>query len=638
MDEIGINKELKNFYHTLYTSKAKSNINNHNEFFNSDLIPTLTDHENELCDVPLSKEECYNTLKTFKSGKSPGNDGLTFEFYKKFWCFIADPLLKSFEIAFIEGELSTSQKQAIITLLEKKGKDRLLLKNWRPISLINFDYKILSKTLSLRIQKFLPVLIHSNQSGFVEGRSIGDSIRIIQDTMAFTKNQNIEGILLFVDFEKAFDSIEWKFLWKTLNRFNFGKGLIKWIKILYTNASSSVMNNGKTSGYFKLERGVRQGDPLSPYLFILAVELLAIKIRNDKDIRGFEIKNIEQKLTMYADDMTIFVNNLHSAKKAIHTFKAFAKVSGLNMNLEETKGMWLGSQHGAKATPLGILWPSDPIKSLGIYHSYNTVATIKGNFDDKISQLKRQLHWWKARNLTFAGKVLIIKSLGISKFALVSSLINVPENIIKEINCIIYNFVWNGKTDKVKRKQFIQTVDLGGLKMIDFDNYVKASKCKWIQRYLNNQNDAWRDAFEFFCAKENLSVYLRSNFALNELPKNIPNYYLDSISAWHLLRKNIDNLSTKREEFLWYNKDYCINNKTVYNDRLFKAGIWTEKDLYNNDVIIPFRNWITRGVNQAAFLIWRGIVSVVKKRRLNQTCYDGQINKGFININGLDTS
>lgn len=635
-DEHRINTELKTFYHTLYTSKTKSNIEDQNEFFASNSIPTLTNHEKELCNVPLTKEDYSNTLKTFKKGKSPGNDGLTFEFYEKFWCFISDPLVKCYERAFIEGELSTSQKQAIITLLEKNGKDRLFLKNWRPISLINFDYKILSKTLSLRVQKVLPVLIHSNQSGFVEGRYIGDSIRIIQDAMAYTKNKNLQGILLFIDFEKAFDSIEWKYLWKVLERFNFGEDLIKWIKILYNNVSSSIMNNGKTSGYFKLERGVRQGDPLSPYLFILAIELLAINIREDKDIKGFKIKNIEQKLSMYADDMTISVDNINSAKKVFRIFKAFAKISGLHMNLEKTEGMWLGSQQGSKDQPLGILWPTNPIKSLGIYHSYNTVATMKGNFEDKIDKLKKQLHWWKARNLSFTGKVLIIKALGISKFALVASLINVPENIINEINSIIFNFVWNGKTDKVKRKQFIQTIDMGGLKMVDFDNYVKAAKCKWIQRYLNNQNDAWKDAFEFFCAKENLSVYLRSNFALNELPKNIPNYYLDSISTWHLLRKNVDILREKREDFLWYNKNYLINNRTVYNNRLFKAGIWSEQDLYTNDVLIPFHIWIKRGVHQADFLIWRGIVSATRKRKLDLTGKKVQINMGFVNINGLD--
>ena len=631
-DEKNINLEIKTFYQSLYQSQSQEEVKD-NVFFMSNNIPKLSKNDQEVCDTPLTKQECFKTLKTFKKGKSPGNDGLTLEFYEKFWCLISNKLFASYEESFIAGELSSSQKQAIITLIEK-GKDRLQLKNWRPISLINFDCKILSKALSLRIQKFLPDLINSNQSGFVQGRYIGDSIRNIQDIMQYTKQRQLEGILLFVDFEKAFDSIEWKYLWKVLEKFNFGEGFIRWIKILYTNISSSIMNNGTTSGYFDLGRGVRQGDPLSPYLFILAIELLAIKIRENKDVKGFTIKHTEYKLTMFADDMTIFVESLKSAKKAFHIFKEFAKISGLRMNLEKTEGMWLGSQRGCQNKPLGIAWPSKPIKSLGIFHSYNELDCENVNFSNKIAQLKRQLHWWKARNLTIEGKILIIKALGISKFSLVSSLLHVPEYIIKEVNTMIYNFIWNG-VDKVKRKILTQTFEKGGLKMIDFGNYVKATKCKFIQKYLNNQGDSWKEAFEYFLCKQNLGLFLRSNFSLNEIPKYIPRYYLDSLEAWNELRINISSLIDVKEDFLWYNKNLAINGKTVYNERLFMAGLWSISDLFDrNDICIPFGVWVGRGAHLTDFMLWRGIVNMVKQKQMPHIKLD--LNKGIVVINGKE--
>ena len=464
----------------------------------------------------------------------------------------------------------------------------------------------------------------------MKGRYIGDAIRNIQDIMEYTKKKKLNGILLFIDFEKAFDTIEWSFLWKMLEKYNFGNDLIKWVKILYKNITSTVMNNGSSSGYFKLERGVRQGDPLSPYLFILAIELLAIKLRDDKGIIGIKIDRIEQKLSLYADDMTIVLSDIKSAENAFSIFKLFSQISGLKMNIDKTEGMWLGSQRGCQRQPLDILWPSRPIKALGIYHSYDSKSCIKANFEDKIDQLIKQLHWWKARALSFVGKILVVKALGISKFSLLASLIHVPDEIVRQVNTIIYNFVWNGKTDKVKRKILIQDIDMGGLKMIDFDNYIKAAKVKWIQFYLNSEDASWKNTFEYFCGKENLGVFLRSNFALKELPKDLPEYYLDSLKNWHFLRKKQKPPNTY--DFIWYNETFKINNSTVYNHRLFQIGIWSIKDLYSNNILIPFQEWKKRGAKCVDFMCWRGMINVLRNHK-NLLVPDGNImfNTGLIN-------
>ncbi len=139
----------------------------------------------------------------------------------------------------------------------------MFLKNWRLISLLNTDYKILTKILANRLKNVLPSIINTDQSGYLEGRFIGQNIRLQEEISFFTKFENKPGIILSIDFEKVFDSVNWHFLTKTLTNFKFGSKFISYIKTVYNNIESILINNGNTSKYFKLERGVRQGCPLS---------------------------------------------------------------------------------------------------------------------------------------------------------------------------------------------------------------------------------------------------------------------------------------------------------------------------------------------------------------------------------------
>ena len=235
--------------------------------------PHLSESDKASCKGKLTLQNIWEALISMKNGKTPGNNGLMKEFYVCFFGELGMLLLKSLNYSHLVGELSTSQKQAVLTLIKKKGRDKRLVKNWRPISLMNVDVKIASKAFSFRLKKVISNLIHYDQTACIKGRFIGESIRLIDDILYHTEQKNIDGVLFAADIEKAFDSVEHCFIFAVLKKFGFGDDFIQWIKTFLFDASSCVMNNNFSTGYFKIDRGTRQGDPLSAYIFILCLEI-----------------------------------------------------------------------------------------------------------------------------------------------------------------------------------------------------------------------------------------------------------------------------------------------------------------------------------------------------------------------------
>ena len=262
-------EEEAKFLSKLYeTSNSNPNLEHFEFFFESDDLKHLERGESDSCEGLLTIEECTKVLSSFSNNKTPGSDGLTIEFYRFFWDILAALVVGSFNYAFQKGCLSISQKLGIITLIPKKSKQLEYLKNWRPISLLNTDYKIATKAVAVRLETVLPSIIHLCQAGYIKGRYIGECIRLISDTMSYTKQKNLPGAAVFLDFEKAFDSIKWNYLQKCLEVFGFGPQLRQWVQVFYSDISSCVLNNGCASEHFLLKRGVRQGCPLSGLPFI----------------------------------------------------------------------------------------------------------------------------------------------------------------------------------------------------------------------------------------------------------------------------------------------------------------------------------------------------------------------------------
>ena len=273
----------------------------------------LNEDEARLLEGEITYTELTSALKNMKNSKSPGNDGFTAEFFKFFWVNLGEYILKSINFAYKHGLLSITQTQGIITCLPKPNKARNILKNWRPISLLNVIYKLMSSAIANRLKTVLNKLINQDQKGFITGRYIGENIRVVYDVLFESKQQQIPGLLLSIDFQQAFDSISWKFIHKVLDYFNFGPSIKRWIKLFQTGVQSCILQNGFMSDFFYLQRGCRQGDPISLYIFILCVEVLGQMIRNSKDVKGIVINNKEFKLSQYADDTQMFLDGSESS-------------------------------------------------------------------------------------------------------------------------------------------------------------------------------------------------------------------------------------------------------------------------------------------------------------------------------------
>ena len=329
----------------------------------------LTGEEAELLEGDIKYSELAEALKNMKNSKTPGSDGFTAEFFKFFWVDLKYIILNSLNYGYRTGTFSITQRQGIITCLPKPNKSPFYLKNWRPISLLNVIYKLASSVIATRLKSVLHKIINQDQKGFISGRFIGENIRLIYDILFETKQQEIPGLILSIDFQQAFDSVSWKFIHKTLDYFNFGPSFKRWIEIFQNGSESCILQNGHMTDYFSLQRGCRQGDPISPYIFILCAEVLSHMLRKDKDIKGIIINNKEYKLSQYADDTQIFLDGTEiSLRKTLEKLHTFYLMSGLKLNIDKTKAIWIGAASKSKnrlCHEYNLDWNQEPFKVLG---------------------------------------------------------------------------------------------------------------------------------------------------------------------------------------------------------------------------------------------------------------------------------
>ena len=429
-----------------------------------------------------------------------------------------------------------SQKCGAIKLIPQRDTEPYYVKNWRPITLLNCDYKIAAKAIEYRLRNVIPNIINNDQTGFLKGGFTGENIRLIDGIINHSEAHNIPGLLLFLDFEKAFDTVQWSFIWKTLDSFNFGPSITNWIKLCYQNIESCILNNGWASNFFALERGVRQGCPLSPYIFLLCVEILAERIRMNQDVKGISINGNEIKISQCADDTTFILNGSEkSFTAALSDLELFSTISGLKLNNKKTEVLWIDSCTGREdqlSPEKNLKWVKDKVGCLGVWISTNSRVSMDKNCSEKLEKIRSCLSCWEYRRLSLLGKIVVLKSLIASQLVYILSPLPTNQKVLDEINNIFYKFLWDGKGDKIKRSVMLSDYGNWVLKMIDLNSFNKALKLSWVREYVNNDNSAkWKLLFDFQLQDYGGSDFFRCNLNREDLSKyiNVPDLFITEI-------------------------------------------------------------------------------------------------------------
>jgi len=581
-DDADILSVAKRFYTNLYstTNPCTQHIQ---EYLDNVNLPYLPPEQQQLCEGDITIQECEEAVNKIKNNKSPGEDGLPVEFYKTFWNEIRYILVSVYNESFQQQILPVSMRKSIVTLIHKKG-DRTDITNYRPISLTNLDYRILAHILASRLQNVISHIVDPAQVAYIKERFIGTNIRLVHDIFDLYNEKSRSGIIVFADFRKAFDSVEWPFLFETLRKFNFGDTFQQWIRILYTEPCAVIKNNGHFSAEFLLTRGVRQGCPVSALLFILCVEVLACHIRQNGDITGLKLDNegkMNIKIVQYADDATLFIRNRNEMEEVVRCLNLFGSMSGTRLNLSKCEGLWLGSsKHRQRnCSMFNMRWPIDPIRYLGIFIGHDTAKCYKLNFDNKLLQIDETLKHLQKRNLTLFGKVCLIKSFAYSKITFVATCLSIPDKVIKEIDQRIFRYLW-GKRDRVKRKSIINNIQSGGLNMVDVRSHLNAIKASWVCRITNApENHVWAYLPKLYLSKFGRDFYILKTTVTHDTSfpyiHTIPEFYKNIIFAYNNSKivRTEDFHNSLSNQPIWGNKFITFKNRSIFFKSWIDAGI-----------------------------------------------------------------
>ena len=624
--------EIKCFYSNLF-GYHETNLNECNAWKLLSQINTnkLSSAEAQSMEGYLTIDEVSNALQKTKHNKTPGLDGLPSEFYKVFWKDLKYPITNAINTSFDKGILPLSLRQCVITCLPKKGKTRDNIKNWRPLSMLSVVYKLASAAIANRIKPFLNDIIDSSQCGFVPGRYIGDCTRLVYDIMKHTEEKQIPGMLVLIDFEKAFDSISWSFIYKTLEYLGFSETFIQWVKLFNNNIKATVIQSGFLSDFFDIKRGCRQGDPISAILFIIAGQMLTLLLKHNEDIKGITIGNINIKLTQFADDTTLILNGTtQSLQAAFNTLEIYGSMSGLEVNKDKTQIVWIGKKkrckERVKISDFSLNTTSD-FKLLGIIFNTQLEQCTKVNINEKIIELRDTISKWNKRYLTPLGKITIVKTFLLSKLIHIFTALPDPDsNDIKELNHILFSFIWSGKPDKINRKVLIMDKLIGGLSMIKIKPFLASIKVSWIRRLLFGKYEAqWITLFnETLNTNASKFILYGSQYQTSLKNRTKNKFWINVFDAWSTLFNNqeLQNTADLLTSPLWYNPKISDN---MYLQTWSNKGINFVLDVINDQGFPMEMNEIKQfhsfqNINPLHYLRVRQTVKLFLKKEIGNLC------------------
>ena len=610
-------KEQVEYYTNLYNqSTTAENIRlETDKFLENENFRKLDDNKANECEGLMTIDECFKSLSKMKNGSSPGRDGLTTEFYKCFWPKIGDLVVNSYNESFARGHLTYSQKQGVIILLHKgKGLDKNNLSNWRPITLLNSDYKILAKTLTERLSNVIQDLISTDQCGYLKGRSISTVIRTIDDVINYVNQTDRQGYILACDYMKAYDSISKNFLQYTFEIFGFKPDYRNWVKVLMNGTQSSISHSGWLSRPINITCGIRQGCNWSPLAFILAVELLAIKIRNST-ITGIEspINGTQNlKIKQLADDMTLFNKNKTDMETSINLIDKFSTFSGLKLNINKTKALAIGNNQNENNLPVQTV---NKIKILGIHFESNKSAIdVNDNWEGRIQKIQNDIRRWSIRDLSIHGKITVIKTFLLSQVIFIMQSVGLPKEILTKLNTLFYKFIWQRKHsnkkafEKVKRIVMEGDYDEGGLKMVNIIELQKYFYLQWIGRLSNAKDD------------ENWS-FIPQWFLFQQLG-NLNVFHINARSSEIKQIADIKSTFWKEAITTYQNSKELISVESLDNNQYLQQQIFNNSMIRYQNKVLFFKKWIEAGLIKVL-----DIVKVDQQRLFNLTEIQEKVNE-----------
>ena len=477
-----ITEAFHEYYKALYT-KEDTDVETEDKY--TGFARQLTKEQSDELDTPITLEDIISTIKNLNLGKSPGPDGLTSEFYLHFADLVGPGLHTLIEYIHRTGQLTDTQNTSYITLIPKTTSNSTDMKNYRPISLLNTDYKIITKTLARKLRSYIPTLIHPDQTCAIDGRNIEQNTHTIRDIIDYTNNRQNSTIILSTDQEKAFDRLAHSFIHKTLEKSNIGKYFREWVKILYKNPEGNVIVNHEISQPFKIGRSVRQGCPLSAMLYTLCLETFLESVRKDPLILGTKIPgNDNKKLVAYADDTTFFPRDVKSMNRVISCFKDFGKGSGSKINVEKSKAMQIGKLEHMNNYNTEIEWVRE-IKILGIIFRDRNKHLAK-DYYKTIHKLEKKVHKYKFLQTTIFERAKIVNTYFIPQFLYFLKVHSPPPSILNKAKQIITKYVLQNTNRRISYSTLTLPTHLGGTGLHDIRQKLNTFRLMFIEKVIKD--------------------------------------------------------------------------------------------------------------------------------------------------------
>ena len=377
-------------------------------------LSSLDTESAERLDKPLTVYEIEEGIISLSPHKSPGKDGIINEFYQIHPRGFAQILVKVFNASLHRGKLRKTQREGIVSLLYKAG-DKLVPANYRPITLMGAEVKILTRILNKRLTEFLPDLIHSDQKGFIPDRNIHDCVNMFQEIQHYLKTADKPGYAMLVDFKKAYDRVNIDYLLRVLEVMNFGDQFRQWIRTIYADNELYLNINGYLSTAIHPGSGVKQGDPISPSLFAIVLEPLLQALRNERDKWGIPLPNHQAKIVeAFADDVTTYAQSQKGILRQQQIIRQYGVWSNAELNMNKTYIICLNpafpDEHNENQ--LQILPSHSSTRLLGIY-----VGSQDTNQENRIrveNRMLKRLNQWHVRGSTMQGRHIIAQAMIIS--------------------------------------------------------------------------------------------------------------------------------------------------------------------------------------------------------------------------------